>query len=299
MAESLTISSVLKRIKEQLEQAKLRNPQLEAEMIVSEALGISRPEIYLELDKTIPGSALKKIRAWVKARSERKPFAYIIRKAWFREIELEVNNSVLIPRPETELLTEQALRIIRSEPTIEKILDLGTGSGAIILSLAFELKNFARNLKFFASDISKPALELAKKNARKLGLSKKITFCKGDLFQPFSRHKFHLIVCNPPYIPQAQLRSLMPEIKRYEPEIALNGGIDGLELIQKIINQAPRHLYPDAWLLMEIGLNQAKRLKKYLGAEMALKEVVKDYNRVDRIAIFQKRQEQGFARILT
>lgn len=283
-----TIQSLLKKLQAQFKKAGFESPRLEAELILSEALGISRPALYLERDRQVPARRHKKICIWTKERAKGKPFAYIIGKAWFREIELLVNPSVMIPRPETELLVESALKIIREEPGLKKILDLGTGSGAIILSLAWELKGFGRDFKFFASDISPSALRLAKRNARRLGLEDQIIFQRGDLFQPFSGQKFDLIICNPPYVSETELRSLSPEIKNYEPRIALNGGKDGLELIRKILDQAPEYLYPQGWLLVEIGLGQVEKLKKMICPSLRLKAVIKDYQAIDRIVIYQR-----------
>ena len=278
---------LLKKIREQLKAAGIDNPLSNAELIISEALHIQRPQIYLQPERKPSTLQLRKIKKWARERAQRKPFEYIVGKAWFREIELLVSPQVLVPRPETELLVEQALKLIRAEPRIQKILDLGTGSGAIILSLAHELKKSPRQLQFFASDLSKPALNIAVKNARRLGLKSQIIFQKGDLFQAFPHQKFHIIICNPPYIPSSEIPKLMPEVSRYEPRLALDGGKDGLEIVRKIIAQAPEHLAAKGWLLMEIGQGQASKLKSSSSPALPLIKIAKDYSKIDRIAIFQ------------
>lgn len=282
------LNSIFIKVRQELKTAGIEEPDLEAELILSQTMGISQALLYLNWEQGLKPSQIKKIQNWTKARAERKPLAYIIKKAWFREIELEVDQSVLIPRPETELLVEEAIRLIKSESGIKKILDLGTGSGAIILSLGYELKNLGPDLELFASDISDSALKLAKKNARKLGLGRKIDFRNGELFKPFPKEKFHLIVCNPPYIPSNELEKLQPEVSRYEPKIALDGGKEGLKVIKEILNLAGLYLFDQGWLLLEIGLGQVEKIKKISSPGLALKKIVKDYQGIERVVIFQR-----------
>ena len=286
--EPETIKSVLKKITAQFQSAELEKPQLEAELILSQAIGIARPALYLEPGRVIDPSLIAGINSWTRERIERKPLSYIIGKAWFRELELEVNPAAMIPRPETELLVEEAIQLIKSDAGIKKILDLATGSGAIILSLAMELRKIRPDLEFFASDLSQPALELARKNAHRLRLEDQIDFRPGDLFQPFPQEKFHLIICNPPYIPENELPSLMPEVSRYEPQIALNGGKEGLDLIRSIILQAPAYLAPSGWLILELGSGQAGKLVKLEITGLKLQKLVKDFQGIDRIALFRR-----------
>lgn len=283
-----TLGRLVFQIRARLEKAGVLNPYQTAEVILSEALKIQRAQIYLAPERRPKKAELKKIRNWTAQRAKRRPLSYILGKAWFREIELKVSPAVLLPRMETELLAGEAVRMVRENQGLTKILDLGTGSGAIILSLAFELKKFKRPLRFFASDISAPALRLAKKNARCLGLERKIDFRPGDLFAPFPKQKFDLIVCNPPYIPENEIKKLMPEVREFEPRVALNGGRQGLELIEKILAQAPGRLAPNGWLLMEIGKGQAKRLAKTRFQGFKAATFLKDYRGIDRIAVFAR-----------
>ena len=293
------LNSIFIKVRKELETAGIEEPNLDAELILSQAIGVSRALLYLNWEQRLKPSQIKKIQKWTKARAQRKPLAYIIGKTWFREIELEVDPSVLIPRPETELLVEQAIRLIKSESGIKKILDLATGSGAIILSLAYELKELKREFQWFGSDISARALKLAEKNARKSGLSKEIYFRLGELFKPFSKEKFQLIICNPPYIPSDELHKLQPEVSRYEPKIALDGGKGGLKVIIKILSQAGSYLFDRGWLLMEIGQAQAEKLKKISSPGLELKKIVKDYQGIERIAIFQGLTQKKFFRTLS
>ncbi len=280
------VGKVLREIGSRLQTAGVDRPQLESELILSQALSIPAAQLYLEPERILENSIRAQIESWTQERLTRKPLAYIIGKAWFREIELEINPAVLIPRPETELLVEQALRIIQSETAVKTILDLATGSGAIILSLARELEKSNPDLQFFASDISGRALSLARKNAQRLRLGDRIQFRAGDWFQPFPGQKFHLIVCNPPYISEEELPGLMPEVSRYEPKLALNGGKQGLELIQKVLAEAPDHLDRPGRLVLEIGMGQAEKLPE-IKTSLKLQKLVKDFAGIDRIAIFR------------
>jgi len=277
---------LLHQVRGRLAAAGIDNPVSNAELIIAEALQIPRAEIYLKPGPR-PGQAqLRKIRRWTRLRERRMPFEYIARKAWFREIELAVSPEVLVPRPETEILVEQALSIIRSSSAVKNVLDLGTGSGAIILSIAHELKSFPRQLRFFASDASGNALALARKNARRLKLQKRIEFRQGKFFAPFRGQTFDLIVCNPPYIPTAELPRLMPEVSGYEPRLALDGGKDGLGVIRQILAQAPGHLAAAGRLIFEIGAGQAPKLPRTVHG-LVLEKVIKDWSKIDRIALYQ------------
>ena len=224
-----TVAGLLRKVYDRLQKAGVFNPYVTAEVLLSEALSVPRAELYLAPEKKLRKTQQAKILAWTAQREKRIPLSYVLGKTWFREIELAVNQDVLVPRQETELLVEEALKLVQAEPGLNKILDLGTGSGALILSLAYELKSLGRQLQFFASDLSAPALKIARKNARKLGLDKQIIFRRGDLLSPFARENFNLIICNPPYIPEKELPRLMPEVSRYEPRLALDGGKQGLE----------------------------------------------------------------------
>ena len=271
----------------ELKSAGVDSPRLEAELILAHLFKITRSEVYLKLEDKIEKDLIE--RAWelVQKRKKRLPLAYVIKRAWFREIELEINPSVMVPRPETELLVECAIEKILSQPKIKKILDLGTGSGAIILSIAWELAELRDRLEFYASDISREALELAQKNAERLGLEKIIRFYCGDLFEPFAGEKFDLIVCNPPYIPKDEIERLSPEVKS-EPKIALDGGESGLEVIERILSQADRYLSLGGWILLEVGAGQAEELKKRSYSFLLLGTIKTDYLGIERIAVFQR-----------
>ena len=281
------LAELLKEIISRLKQAGIESARLEAELILSHLFTCSRAELYLHREEKLPPEKIARAMALAEKRARRVPLAYLIEKAWFRELELEIDDSVMVPRPETELLVEKAIEVILSYPRVRKILDLGTGSGAIILSLAYELKELKGQLEFYASDISERALQLAKRNAQKYGLEKRIRFFLGDLFQPFFGERFALIVCNPPYIPNDAFNSLEPEVAEYEPRIALNGGEKGLEIIEQILTRAHQYLTPEGFLIMEIGAGQLKEFNSFSSPFLRIEKIERDYTGRERILILR------------
>ncbi len=234
------------------------SPRLDAEVLLSFCLGCERLEFYKNPEKPIGKREFAAFQKLVSRRVKWEPVAYITGRKEFWSFVLEVNNSVLIPRPDTEVLVEEALDIIKTISFREiDILDIGTGSGAIALALAKEIPS----AKITATDISADALFIAKKNARNLRLDSLIDFRQGNLLEPVN-DLFDIIVSNPPYIAQVEYRNLPCGVKDYEPPEALLAGVQGTEFYEKIINQAHDHLKSEGWLLLEIGSTQAADIKK-------------------------------------
>jgi release factor glutamine methyltransferase len=196
-------------------------------------------------------------RDLIARRLQWEPVAYITGRKEFWTFSLEINKDVLIPRPDTEIIVEESLDICHKFYSAEiKILDIGTGSGAIALALAKEISH----TRIMATDISDAALALAQKNACTLKIANKIDFRRGDLFEPVDG-AFDIIVCNPPYIPEDEYKELPAGVKDYEPRIALLAGKNGLEFYKKLICQAPGYLKKNGWLLLEIGAKQEKAVR--------------------------------------
>ena len=216
------------------------------------------------------------------------PVQYITGEAEFMGFDFGVNPSVLIPRPETEILVERVLTLIEREGISEpSILDLGTGSGAIAVSLT----KLSPSCRIIASDVSEEALEMCRENAVANGVGDRIEFVLSDLFERFSgKRKFDLIISNPPYIPSEDYDSLPPEV-RSEPRIALDGGLKGLEFYRRIIPEAAKRLNNGGYLALEIGYGQAQAIKDILGSTGSYRDIEtsKDYNDIDRV-VFAKRR---------
>ncbi len=236
------------------------SPRTTAELLLAHVLNLSRLDLYLRFDQPLAENELAAFKKLLLRRVEREPAAYIVGRKAFWSIELEVNPDVLIPRPDTECLVEQALALMPPADRTSRwhILELGTGSGAIVLSLA---KDRPRHL-YVATDISPAALQTARRNASQLNLQHQVFFLAGNWFAPLqSIPVFDLIISNPPYVAREDLASLQPEITFFEPLLALDGEPDGLGSIRPIIQQAPAHLKPGGHLLLEIGHDQADAVR--------------------------------------
>jgi release factor glutamine methyltransferase len=242
--------------------------------MLADLLKKTRMQLYLEFDKEVPEAALDQLRPLVKRRADGEPLEYVLGATTFAGHRIIVTPDVLIPRPETEILLEQAIK--RIDPTGAPVLDVGTGSGILALALA---KKFP-GLEIFAIDLSAAALAVAKKNAEGAG---KIIFLESDLMEnPALPERFQMIVANLPYIPTGQIDTLPREV-RHEPRRALDGGADGLDLIRWLITQAAART---RWLLLEIGDGQAQETKTLcLRAGFALIEILPDFTQRERILV--------------
>ena len=252
MEITMIVHDILNDATHDFEEADIPSARLDAEVLLSFCLGCDRLEFYKNPDMIISETQLAAFRNLIARRLQWEPVAYITSRKEFWSFSLEVNNSVLIPRPDTEVIVEEALNLCRKMDSSEiKILDIGTGSGAIALALAAEITG----AKVVATDISEAAVNLAKKNAAALGLKEKIDFRHGNLFEPVNGF-FDIIICNPPYISAREYEKLPTGVKDYEPREALWAGKSGLEFYEKLIYQAAAFLQKNGWLLLEIGAKQ-------------------------------------------
>ncbi|HPM69530.1 MAG TPA: peptide chain release factor N(5)-glutamine methyltransferase [Smithellaceae bacterium] len=275
----MTVREILNEATRELETAGMETARLDAEVLLAFCLNCDRLEFLKNPDMQISKSQLAVFNKLVSRRLKWEPVAYITGRKEFWSFTLEVNKGVLIPRPDTEIILEEALAVGKNI-IAPRIADIGTGSGAIALALAKELPE----PKITATDISPAALKIAKKNARNLKLGKNIEFLKGDLFAPV-KGLFDIIVSNPPYISAAEYEELPRGVKDFEPKIALLAGQTGVEFYEKLIYQSKNHLKKDGWLLMEIGAPQAEKIRDIM-QECAFFEdidVRRDYAGHDRV----------------
>ncbi|MEI6608125.1 MAG: peptide chain release factor N(5)-glutamine methyltransferase [Deltaproteobacteria bacterium] len=280
----MAVRDILHESIKALEAADIPSARLDAEVLLSFCLGDDRLEFYKNPDKTITEIKLSEFRKLLARRLQWEPVAYITGHKEFWSFTLEVNNSVLIPRPDTEIIVEEALNIVKTlESTSDldsrlrnlkvicdgndmtqrpvRILDIGTGSGAIALALASEIDG----AKVMATDISAAALALAQKNAVALRLKERIDFRHGNLFEPVDG-LFDIIVSNPPYIAANDYEELPASVKDFEPREALLAGVSGLEFYDKLIYSAAAYLKKNGWLLLEIGAKQEAGIRRILTA---------------------------------
>jgi release factor glutamine methyltransferase len=258
MEGNLTIGALLAQGIERLRNATgpLTDAGLDAEVLLAQALSMSRTQLKTHPENVPSHERARRYVELIERRAAGEPVAYIVGYKDFWTLRLAVNPAVLVPRPETELLVERAL-ILGSTGTA-RVVDLGTGSGAIALALACERKDWA----VAATDISEGALDLARANASMLGLGR-VEFVKGQWFEPLAARRFDLIVSNPPYVAEGDPALQDPALKR-EPQIALVSGRDGLSALREIVRLAPQYLERRGWLLLEHGADQAAAVAREL-----------------------------------
>jgi release factor glutamine methyltransferase len=266
---------------EYLKSKGIQEARADAEILLAKVLGMERIQLYLNFDKPLLSQELTSYRRYIQRRVLGEPVQYITGRQEFWSLSFHVAPVALIPRPETELLVEEGVRLLQS---IDRplVLELGVGCGAISVALAREI---GRGL-FIATDISLPALSLARENRDRLGVSDKIGLVCCDLFQAFHpQPSFNLIVSNPPYVTSREYENLPKEIKEFEPKKALDGGKDGLEIIRKILEQAHQFLLSGGHVLLEIGDKQGKavlEITKSVGVYSEMR-VVRDYAGKERM----------------
>lgn len=244
----------------------------EVNILFCEVLNCTQADLLTKVDLSV--AEQKKLNYAVKKRLEGMPIQKIFRRAYFYDLVLYINNNVLCPRPETELLVEEVLKTSNEK---SKILDLCTGSGAIALAIKRHT-----NAQVFASDISKKALYVAKKNARNLNLQLK--FIHSNMFDGI-KQKFDIIVSNPPYIKTEDCKMLDVEVKNYDPIISLDGGANGLKFYEIIAKDTPKHLTKTGKIVLEVGMGQAQDVKKLLEKNGFVCYIKRDYNNIERVVV--------------
>lgn len=264
---------------------RIDSPRSTAEILLAHVLGISRIELYLRYDQPLNREERNQYKTLIRRRIQREPVAYIVGEKEFWSLPMIVNRHVLIPRPETECLVEQALGDIPKHPNDRpfRILELGTGSGAIISALSAHRPGHL----YIAQDLCPAAIATARRNLERHGLAEAVRLFCGDLFAALYPHRalFDIIVSNPPYIATTDVDHLQPEITRYEPRIALNGGANGLMVLERIIRTAPDYLRPGGALILEIGHDQYEAIKAIALTVTGFENVsvAKDYGGFDRV----------------
>lgn len=276
---------------------KVDNPRLTAELLLSHQLNVDRITLYLHFDKPLTKVEVDGYRSLVKRRVEHEPLQYITGKQEFWSLDFKVNPSVLIPRPESEILVEMAIEKSSGEHGFTEsginILDLGTGSGALAVSLATEI----RGAFIWATDISSDAIEIARFNAETHGVLERIKFCQGDMWKPIIDEGvfFDLIISNPPYVSDEEYDALPAEVKDHEPRIALCGYSDGMFYIDKIITDGWRYLNPGGHLLLEMDPRQTTKALRLFDQARVYEEASRrqDYSHRHRVVSARRISEKS------
>ena len=245
------------------------SPRLDTEVLLAHSLACKRIDLYTRHDEVVTEDSRLRFKALIRQRVEGCPVAYLVGRKEFYSVEFEVSRAVLIPRPDTETVVEECLKLAKpmAEPTV---LDIGTGSGCLAVAVA----KYCKQARVTAVDISAEALQVAARNAAKHGVAERIRFARGDLFAPLADGEaFDFILSNPPYIPRDDIAGLAPGVRDFEPHMALDGGRDGLEMLGRLVTGAAARLKPSGYLIVEIGAPQEKparaRMEAVPGFELA------------------------------
>ena len=266
-----------------LKKKNIKSALLDCEILMSKALNQHRSKVILNLDRQLNNKDYKIFRELVTRRLKNKPIAYLIGKKSFWKYEFEINDKVLIPRPDTELIIEQVLDVYKNKHNIN-FLEIGVGSGCIILSILKEKKSFFGK----GVDLSKHSIKLCKKNAKNLNVSNRLKLFKSDI-DNFNLGKYDLIVSNPPYIKKFDLKNLDKDVYNYEPNLALNGGLDGLSEIRKFVRLSSELIKLNGKLIIEIAHDQKKMVKKMLNENgFYINKVAKDLANKNRCIVSTK-----------
>jgi len=291
----MTVLEILDWSTHYLKDHHIENSRLNAELLLARSLNLSKEGLYAHLNGPFKEGEQKNFERLIKRRVSGEPLQYILGHQEFWSIDFKVDPRVLIPRPETELLVEQSLSILSGIPLGRPpfVMELGTGSGAIAISLAKEIKG----IFILATDISREALLLAKENAKFAGVLRQIEFVNGDLFGPVrpleDKGHFDLILSNPPYITRSEIQRLAREVKDHEPIVALDGGEDGMEFYRRIVSQAPCYLRKGGWLLLEVGEGQGEKVTHVIEKEGHFNrpERMKDLSGIERLVKARRKDD--------
>ena len=271
------IQKILRNATIKLEAAGIESARLDAEVLFAYVLSCKRLYLYVNADKNLTDAQVSRYENLIEQRIKKIPVAYLTGQREFMGLNFAVTPDVLIPRPDTEILTQFAIENL-SNIKNPNFADLGTGSGAICVSIL----KYVKNSTAAAVDISQDAVNCAKFNAEKFGVDDRVKFYVGNLYEPLRGQKFHAIISNPPYIPTKDLSTLQDEVKR-EPKLALDGGVDGLNFYRRIVEDAPNFLFSGGFLAVEIGINQAVDVKNLFTKHFTDIEILRDLSGIERV----------------
>ena len=276
----MNIQNAIRKGKMILSEKKIKTAELDSEILMSKAINKEKKFLILNFNNEIPKENLNIFNDLVNQRSKGKPIAYLLKKKEFWKNEFVVDRNVLIPRPDTEILVEQALELTKNKNKLN-LLDVGVGSGCILLSILNEKKNFYGT----GIDICGKSLSICRVNSHKLGLKKRVKLFKSNI-DNFQYGKYDLIISNPPYIKKYDLKCLEKDVIGFEPKQALDGGIEGLSEIRKVISKSSELIKKNGFLILEIGFDQKNRVKQILQNKgFYIKKIVKDLSGHDRCIV--------------
>tara|TARA_Y100001935_G_scaffold62827_1_gene52733 strand:+ start:574 stop:1416 length:843 start_codon:yes stop_codon:yes gene_type:complete len=279
----MIIENAIQKAVKILKKNNIATPFLDSELLMSETISKDRSYILLNPRKNLTCKHLSYFEKLIELRSKGEPIAYLVKKKDFWNYEFVVKNGILIPRPETEIIVQECLKLAQNKKCL-KVLDVGVGSGCILLSILKEKKNFYG----VGIDLSKKCIDLSKINSHRLAIKNRVKFYKSNI-DNFNYGKYDLIISNPPYVKKYDYRYLKKDIKNFEPRMALDGGLDGLSEIRKLINKSSELIKRNGKLILEIGFDQKIKVLRLLKNEgFFINKVVKDFANNDRCIIGTK-----------
>ncbi len=287
----MTVIELINTAADHFSEKGFENARLEVERLLGSILGLSRINLYLAFDRPVTGEERDTFRALCRRRLNHEPLQHIIETQEFGELTVKTDHRALIPRPETEQLACEAVEWLRDR-TAPKIIDIGTGTGIIALSIAHEIYD----AEITAVDISEDALELARENAHMLGMESRVTFVRGFLLDDIPNAAvFDAVISNPPYVARGDISGLDPEVRDHDPHLALDGGEDGLDIIRRIVSTAHRVLSPGGMLMFECGDGQGGTIKDIIDKHnyYTPAEILKDIAGRTRIVKTFRRETEG------
>jgi release factor glutamine methyltransferase len=283
----VTVLEIIRRSSEFLEKKGVESPRLNIELLLAHALKMPRLKLYLNFERVLNEAELNQVRELVKRRATREPLQHITGGTSFCGLEMKCSRAALVPRPETEMLAERAWQFLSTLNTqLSTALDLGTGTGCIAIAIAKK----SSGALVHAVEVSSDALALARENAALNEVAERIAFHHGDAFAALPPTLlFDLIISNPPYIAAAEITTLQPEVRDFDPRLALDGGVDGLDFYRRLAVEAPAFLKPHGKLMLEFGDGQETALAKmFFDEKWVVEEIVADYSSRPRILIARR-----------
>tara|TARA_B100001057_G_scaffold124615_1_gene123339 strand:- start:419 stop:1261 length:843 start_codon:yes stop_codon:yes gene_type:complete len=279
----MNIRAVLNNANKYLKKSNIRTYKLDSEVLMCKVIRKDRSYLILNSSKELIRKDFEKFKSLLKKRSNGEPIAYLVGKKDFYKYQFEIKKDVLIPRPETELIVDEVLKLTKNKSKLN-ILDIGVGSGCLLLSILKEKKDFYGT----GIDLSKRCIELTKINSSKLSLNNRVKLYKSDV-DNFAYGKYDLIISNPPYINKLGLKYLEKDVISYEPIVALNGGLDGISEIRKVINKSSELIKLNGKLILEIAFDQKDKVSKLLESKgFYINKVLKDLSKFDRCIVSTK-----------
>ncbi|HZS07076.1 MAG TPA: peptide chain release factor N(5)-glutamine methyltransferase [Blastocatellia bacterium] len=296
MPQPTTIAEILKRASEQLRAASVPNDLLDAQTLLAHALDCDRTYLIVNFNQRLSGETIAKYQSLIARRATGEPLQYITGHQEFFGLEFEVTPDVLIPRPETELIVEETLRLVGQQLSITPdwqpvIVDIGTGSGCIAVTLARELETVCDGARIMATDVSMAALLVARRNAARHGLTGRVEFAAMNLLDAFSDEPFaDFIISNPPYVAESEMPALQREVRDWEPRLALTDFADGFSFYRRLLSGAPARLRPGGHLICEVGYGQAATIRPLVNDQVWDEvRVLEDLQSIPRTIVARRR----------